>query len=414
MKKSLIALAAIAIVSGASAQSSVTVFGLLDVGVSYYQATSSFYNKIPFVPAIIAAPGDVTSSKWAMSTANYAGSRIGFRGTEDLGGGLAASFWLEAGIANDTGTGTAVGGAFNFNRRSTVSITSVLGELRLGRDYTPTYLSDVKFDPFGFSGVGGTMISVIGSNLAIARGPGSTQSTSDNYARTSNSIGYFLPPNLGGFYGQLIYALPEQTKTSNVPDSPSSKGQYFGGRFGYSNGPFDLTISYGSSQALDQTVGVLPLNNKLVQTSFGGTYDFGPVKAFAEIAQFQDRFAVANARLINKYNGGLIGFSVPIGVSEIRGAYSRVNFENGLKGTSPFAGDASTEKLALGYVYNLSKRTMLFATIAKIKIDDGQNNPAVMGAVTGGGLSYISTGAGVRGYAPSSSMGYDFSIKHIF
>ena len=96
--------------------------------------------------------GDV-ADKTQLTNSGYNSSRLGFRGTEDLGGGMSASFWLEAGVNNDDGTGAAtstnnqaiaapapaVAGTqgLTFNRRSTVSLAGGWGELRLGRDYTP-------------------------------------------------------------------------------------------------------------------------------------------------------------------------------------------------------------------------------------------------------------------------------------
>ncbi|MEJ8822728.1 hypothetical protein WKW80_11895 [Variovorax humicola] len=69
---------------------------------------------------------------------------------------------------------------------------------------------------------------------------------------------------------------------------------------------------------------------------------------------------------------------------------------------------------AFGYEYNLSKRTAIYATAAYIRVKDGQNNPAIMGAAIGGTAGYLSTGNGVSGYAPSSSKGYDFGTRHMF
>jgi len=71
-------------------------------------------------------------------------------------------------------------------------------------------------------------------------------------------------------------------------------------------------------------------------------------------------------------------------------------------------------KLALGYEYNLSKRTALYATVARIRIRDGQNNPAIMGAIAGGAATYASTGAGTSGIAPRSASGYDIGLRHLF
>ncbi|MDM0116246.1 porin [Variovorax sp. J22R133] len=426
MRKTMVALGALAGAAAASAQSSVTLFGVLDAAVSYYQTKSSFYSNTP-PPASFIIPGDVKQSKRAMSTSNHTGSRLGFRGTEDLGGGLAAGFWLEAGINNDTGAGTALGGAFGFNRRSTMSLSGGFGEIRLGRDFVPTYWSDVIFDPFANGGVGNTLFGTIGANLAVARGPGSTVSASDNYTRSSNSVGYFLPPSLGGFYGQLMYALPENTKSSGEPQSPSQKGRYYGGRFGYASGALDVAVAYGESTAADSLFGTPSLSDKITTANLGASYDFGVAKLFVEISQLQDKrkstnplspAPLAQLEINDKYTGGLIGVTVPVGAGLIRASYAKVNFNNGLNVVPvPFGlndNDASTEKLSLGYVYNLSKRTLLYATAAKVQIKNGQNSPAIMGATTGGGLTYVSNGAGVRGYAPASSIGYDFGIKHSF
>jgi predicted porin len=110
MKKSLVALAALAVAGIASAQSSVTLFGVLDAAVSGYSNKSE--NRF----------GSATVSSTQLSNSGYNASRLGFRGTEDLGGGLAASFWLEAGINNDDGTGAksgsnVQGGGLIFSRR---------------------------------------------------------------------------------------------------------------------------------------------------------------------------------------------------------------------------------------------------------------------------------------------------------
>ena len=129
MKKSLIALAVLAASGAAMAQSSVTLFGVVDATYAYGSGS--------------------TSNKSQLTTSGYNGSRLGFRGVEDLGGGMSASFWLEAGVNIDNGSGAATstnnqgasgstgGGGLTFNRRSTVSLNGGFGEVRLGRDYTP-------------------------------------------------------------------------------------------------------------------------------------------------------------------------------------------------------------------------------------------------------------------------------------
>ena len=409
---------------------------MVDAAVSNYSTKSNLYAVDPF--AIPLVPGSLKRSQTALSNSGYNSSRIGFRGTEDLGGGLAASFWLEAPITNDDGKG----GISNFARRSTVSLSGGFGEVRLGRDYTSTFWNDTVFDPFGTNGVGTNLIATINSNLSTSSGPGSAVDKTDNYYRASNSIGYFLPPNLGGFYGQIQYALHENVKSSGLPESPSTKGRYVGGRFGYANGPIDVAAAYGQSTAADSvTINNLSLitgsqDRKISTFNLGASYDFGPVKLFGEMSRVKDKNETgASSSFVNpltlqsvpyfatssqsdKYNGYLLGVTVPVGPGLIRASYSTVKFKNGAPlsvAEALFGGnrDASANKLAIGYVHNLSKRTALYATVARIRIKDGQNNPGVMGATTGGTPAYLDAAKNL-GWAPRTATGYDIGIRHAF
>ena len=131
MKKTLIALAAVAATSAAFAQSSVTMFGIVDLGIT----------------SIDEGNERITS----VSNEGQASNRLGFRGVEDLGGGMKASFWLEGGFAADDGTAT---GGFQFNRRATLGLSGGFGEIRLGRDYTPTFYNHSAYTVFGTNGLG--------------------------------------------------------------------------------------------------------------------------------------------------------------------------------------------------------------------------------------------------------------------
>ena len=132
------------------------------------------------------------------------------------------------------------------DRRSTVSLSGGFGELRLGRDYTATFWNDTVFDPFGTNGSGTNVISTVGASTGIGNG---------NYTRASNMVAYFLPPNLGGFYGQVQYSLNENVRSTDVTGttSSSSAGRYLGGRFGYANGPLDIALAAGQNVAVDTT-----------------------------------------------------------------------------------------------------------------------------------------------------------------
>ena len=121
------------------------------------------------------------------------------------------------------------------------------------------------------------------------------------------------------------------------------------------------------------------------------------------------------ASTTDRYNGFVTGVNVPVGPGLIRASIARVNFDNGNRLPNS---DASVDKLALGYVHNLSKRTALYASVSRISIQNGHNNPTVMG-VTPLVLSipailpqptYVTTG----GMEPHGSVGYDFGIRHAF
>ncbi|KLN56389.1 porin [Variovorax paradoxus] len=412
MKKKTLAAAAAALVAGhCLAQSSLTLFGVVDAGVSHYRTTSSSWNPL--------RPAELRQSQTVLSPSGNASSRLGFRGTEDLGGGLAASFWLEAPLNNDTG-----GGIANFGRRSTLSLSGPFGELRLGRDYTASFWNDAVFDPFSVNGVGTNLIAVVNSNIAASRAlatggllNGGLSAGTDSYLRTSNALSYFLPPNLGGFYGQVQYALHENVKIDNLPDSPSKRGRYVGGRIGWASGPADVALGYGES-TLASTASQ---GEKIKSLNLGASYDFGPVKLFGEWSRVRDvrssnsGLPAGAMRLSDRYDGLMAGINVPLGAGMLRASYARVRFLNGLGLPD---GNSSVNKLALGYVHNLSKRTALYASVARIHIGNGRNNPSVMGVtplvLSNPAIFPQPTYATTGGMQPRSALGYDVGVRMVF
>jgi predicted porin len=377
MKKSLVALAALAVAGVASAQSSVTLFGVLDASISHYDTKD-------------------TGKQTVLGNGGYNSSRLGFRGTEDLGGGLAASFWLEAPLSNDDGS--QIGRTFNFARRSTVSLSGGFGEVRLGRDYTATFWNDTVFDPFGTNGVGTNLINVVanGGGLLTPFVPAGTPSLSNgNTVRANNVIGYFLPPNLGGFYGQVQYGLDENIDPE--VGFKSSTGRLVAGRFGYANGPLDVALAYSQSRVLSTVTGNIDANT----LNLGASYDFGVVKLFGELSRVNNEVDVFGGPTVDAdFDGFLLGATVPVGAGLIRvsGARVKANFDGG--GTEPRA-----TKFAIGYVHNLSKRTALYATFAHVSNKDGAN----FGVSPGSNSSTTLGGA-----TNKSANGYDFGIRHAF
>jgi len=363
MKKTLVALAVLAAAGAASAQSSVTLFGVVDA-------------------AVTVGRGNVTNLTSMTSGANSTG-RIGFRGVEDLGGGLQASFWLEAQLAGDTGEGTntvtnnlasgqpaaAVNGSqgLTFNRRTTVSLSGNFGEVRLGRDYTPYFWNHTTFDPFSGVGVGANA-AYTGYAAAYGSAIGSPITTA---VRASNSVGYYLPGNLGGFYGNAQYFFGEQAKGATEDD-----GTGYGLRAGYAAGPVDVAVAYGLTK----------LNaGDRAAWNIGGAYNFGVAKLLAMYSHVNNKAAGAFDT-----NGWLIGASAPIGAGEVKASFSQTEVDGGTKPRS--------RKFALGYVHNLSKRTAVYTTIARL------NNS--------GGASLALGGAKVT--AGENSTGFDLGIRHSF
>jgi predicted porin len=301
MKKSMIALAVLGALAGtASAQSSVTLFGIVD--------------------AAIARVDNGTASVTGMSNSGINSSRLGFRGTEDLGGGLKAGFWLEGQLQNDSGNTAA---ALNFGRRSYVNLSGGFGEVRLGREYAPTFWNTTVFDVFGTNGV------------AQAQTPAMLGAP----VRTNNGVTYMLPGNLGGFYGQLQYAFGE------LASSAPNNGNYFGGRFGYANGPLDVALASGK---LNGAVA----GATTTATNIGASYDFGMVKPALFYGVEKSDPTGAEIKALELSAG------IPLGGGTLKAAYSEY------KGNAVLL-NGKRKLMGLGYVYDLSKRTALYGTYAR-------------------------------------------------
>jgi len=327
---------------GAYAQSSVTLFGVLDANARYVKN------------------GDLKIKSLGSGGINT--SRLGVRGTEDLGDGLKAGFWLETGLNVDSGTQSD---ATRFwNRRATVSLMGNFGEVRLGRDFTPTYLGYSDYDPFGDNGVAAS--SKFDSSLGTAR---------DTGTRADNQITYLTPGNLGGFYGRASVAAGEGTAGK----------KYYGGRAGWANGPIDVSAAYGQTE-----VAPVAGDDKFKTFDVGASYDFGVVKAMGYYTQ---------SKFVNqKIATYSIGAIVPLGVGQLKAAYTHANASGTTAaGVNVDANDA--DQVALGYIYNLSKRTALYTTAAYVK-NKGNATFAVASAPA------MTAGA--------KSTGLEFGMRHAF
>ena len=363
------ALATLAAATGAFAQSNVTLFGIVDAG----------YASVSNASTSTAA----SSKKSGITNSGLNSSRLGFRGEEDLGGGMKAGFWLETALANDSDATTV-----NFARRSTVSLTGGFGEIRVGRDYTPTFWNTTVYDAFGTNGIGQASTP----NLIGLAGVKSNSTA----VRSNNSVSYFTP-TIGGFSAQLMVGFGENSQVGGA--ASVSTGNYMGVRGGYVAGPLSVHAAFGEvkggttakSYALDAATGLVKetaasTSTAVKSTNFGASYDLGMIKPALFIGEEKDA-----AKKV-----GAVEFSAtaPVGPGTIRAAYSKYDVKNS-------ADDAT--KFSLGYVYDLSKRTAVYGTYATVT-----NKGAQTLSVANNGLTNATANAGGK------SSGFEAGVRHSF
>jgi predicted porin len=365
---------------GAQAQSSVTLSGVVDVNVQHFD--SGGVGKATMV------------GNGGLST-----SRLVFRGTEDLGSGLYAGFWLEGSINPDNGEGRnsnlnnqpsgAVAGpagttGFKFDRVSYVSLgSSSVGELRLGHDFIPTHWNSILFDPFNANGVARA------GNLTFA---GVSTAPLPTAITASNSISYWLPPatSKGGVYGMAMVATGE----NNSDTANSNDGNLAGFRLGYTSGPFDVAVAVTRTKSVSTaTIG------EYTHANIGGTWNAGFARFFALYNTVKVKLTTGDVRK----NTAEIGAHVPVGVAgRIRMSYAVLDDRSSASLTNADGSPRSengARQIGLGYLYDLSKRTALYTNYARLT-NKGQANYVVSG-----------------GRAPlpgQKSTGIEFGVRHVF
>lgn len=336
-------------------------------GLAHAQSSVSFFGTIDLSITHVSSGGG--GSRTQLASGQGYPSRFGFRGTEDLGGGLSAGFWLESEMYADTG---AIQDPY-FARRATVSLSGSLGEIRLGRDFAPSYLNNNSFDPF--------------SNRGAAKGMSFSNFAATD--RTSNGVTYFLPPNLGGFYGMVQYAFGEAV--SNVPND--KQGNYVGARFGYNKGPINAAVAIGK---YDQYIGAsnampVAIGHGLRVSNVGASYDFDFLKLSGFYGREDIRGGPIGASVLDSM---WMAVSIPVGSGLIRASVGKYDTKDS---------DNDWRKFGIGYSYFLSKRTQVYGVAAVLKNRKGSthsiipnNTPAIVPL------------------AGRSSTGFDFGIQHNF
>jgi predicted porin len=334
MKKSLLALAVLGAFAGAaSAQSSVTVYGQVDLGVSKGNGGT--------------APNQGAnglSEAWRVQQSH--GSRLGFRGNEDLGGGLSAQFLIEhrfqpdSGVATNSTNSTTASANF-WDGGSYVQLTSAAaGSVYLGRWYTPTFWINLKTDPFGYDGVAQVGSKGLAGFL--------TPSPSGPGVRTANTVGY-KTPNWGGFTANVAIGAGESVHGRDT----AANVEYTAGPI-YAGAAYEKVTGSGTSSA---TAGAVD-GNSVVNAGFA--YNFGFIRPMVYFARSKTGVGSVNTNKLASF-----ALTAPVGPGVIKAVFLKFNPQD----------DKDETKIGVGYDHFLSKRTRLYADYGTTK-KDGVNTAA--------------------------------------
>ena len=421
MKKSLVALAVLA-ATGAYAQSSVTLYGIVeatsDIGYKRNQDGVVTVNTFNAAGAGVSSVSTSTTAEqkngMRIQDGNNQGtgtSRVGFRGTEDLGGGLKANFLMEMGIRVDEGCVTT--GAGNvcssgdsggnlFGRNAWGGVSGGFGEVRVGRQVLGS------FSVQGNSWSAGSSNGLYDAGASTAPAMGGV--------RFSNAIRY-MSPDFGGFRASVMLAAPETnpngdaflatsttatTSTGFVTTTGASRRTGVDLALEYANGPAYIGFGYNKRDTGNVTSGVTPV--ALVGTTvvnaapgtvtgytLGGSYDLGVVKPFINYTRQKTDSsgstvftAVVPAASTSTSSTGdatqravSIGLRAPVGAFTVIAGYGRSTTTGntlvtttgaGVTATGRGSSDAKRDAFQLGAQYALSKRTLVEANYGYNKL----------------------------------------------
>jgi predicted porin len=390
MKKSLFAIAAVGALAGAAqAQSSVTVYGIVDAGYATVSNTT-------------AAGGSTTG----VQSGGMASPRLGLRGTEATGGGNNVGFVLEAelltanGSANGIAGGTAVGAqSFStsqfFNRASYVSMSNAqFGEVRIGLSNTATYDNQIKFDPLKAANLGGYLNA---STTVTTATTGAAGTQTQGASRANNAISY-ISPTFMGLQARVITGEAQSATGMNLVSGNVAYARVTDYGLSYNFKALDLAATY---RTVNGTGGAAASST----TGAYGSYDLKMVKPYLlyNISANKTPGVAQGMNFISK----MAGIEVPI-TPVVKVAAQYTANVNGNANT----GSLSANNSAVGVMgtYSMSKRTTLYAIGAF-----SQNGGA--GASITSSTKFTGVTAPIKATGSSSyqdQQGYMIGINHTF
>lgn len=311
-RKALLAAVVLLLAGPTFAQSSVSIYGIIDQGVV---KANSGTTPGSLLPGRGAAP-DV----WTMKAGNT--SRLGFRGQEDLGDGLYARFQIEHRFAADTGLPSNAN-VFWLGRSVVAVGSKALGEVYAGREYSAAYWVALNADPTLWS-----YVSQLGSAYTYANYTPVAASVEASNIRWANSVGY-KSPNLGGVTAELATSLGE-----------GARKRATAGNLQYRRGALWLGAGF---DRLDSAT-------NLVLAAAG--YDFGVVRPLVS-------YSKAEGGLNGDGTAFSVAATVPVSFGRLLASYGSLEPATGL----------DSSMLGAGAQYDLSKRTLLYANVGSAKRD---------------------------------------------
>ena len=375
MKKTLLAAALLAGFAGAaSAQSSVTLYGIIDIGIAYQGITGN---------------DTFNTTRFGMNNGIQNGSRFGLRGTEDMGGGNRATFVLENGF--DAGNGSLAQGGRLFGRQAWVGIENdAWGYIRAGRQYN--FASDymTPIDPF-LAGFGQANMGASFGAMNTTRYSNMLKYQTPTMSGFKAGVGYSFAPQLDAFYVNNNNTIINGNGNSyNFATTNNTRALTLGAS--YANGPLTLAASYDQIMPNDSATAAQSSTPK--EWILAGMYDFNVVKL--SVAYGQTRGGVINGQSFlsggsnSTVNGGtwggsaggvlfadgagfnsyLVGLTAPIGSnSKVFGSWTMTAPNGNIQdlysvNNSLGNGAANQNMYSIGYQYDFTKRTNMYAAVS--------------------------------------------------
>lgn len=371
MKKGLFALAVGGLLSApVLAQSNVQIYGIMDLGFSHLSGSKAGFF------------GDKFNSRTAVDSGNQAASRIGFRGTEDLGNGLSAFFTIEQGLSAD------VSSSPSNSRAIFVGLQGDFGRFSLGRHMNSVRKQVTDMDPFAAAGVG----NMLNINRQTTWLPNSLQYTSPTFSGLT--IGANYSNNVGFDFMGIGIGLPED-EIPYPDDFGNPNTRLWNVVANYVRGPITAGLSYENLRnKLDF------LDYKESRWNLVGSYDFGVVKVSATYGTIKNEYFNF---LETKGSQWMLAATVPVSqAGSVLLSYNRAKRDVDF---GPFdVGTLKGSQWAIGYNHALSKRTNVYATYAQSSANDFAE-----------GIGYYDVGPGANGFESGNfSKGINVGIRHNF